>query len=77
MYLSDLELNHSCRIKKLYTTGAIHRRFQDIGLIPGNIVTCVLISPFKDPKAYRINGTVIAIRNEDSKKIEVEEIEKY
>lgn len=75
MNLCDLEVNHECIIKKLNTEGAIHQRLQDIGIIPGNIIKCILISPFKDPKAYKINGTLIAIRKEDSKKIEVEEIE--
>lgn len=75
MTLSDLGLNQKCIIKKLNTEGIIHRRFQDLGFVPGNIVSCVLISPFKNPKAFKINGMVVAIRNEDSKNIEVEEIE--
>lgn len=75
MTLSELELNQKCKIKKLNSTGVIHRRFQDLGLIPGNIVSCVLISPFNDPKAYKVNGMILAIRNEDSKLIEVENIE--
>lgn len=75
MTLSELELNQKCVIKKLNSTGIIHRRFQDLGLIPGNVVSCVLISPFKDPKAYKVNGMVLAIRNEDSKLIEVESVE--
>lgn len=72
MSLSELLINQKCVIKHLHTEGAIHRRLQDIGIIPGNIIECVLISPFKDPKAFKINGTIIAIRNEDSKNIEVE-----
>ncbi len=75
MNLSDLEINHKCIVKKLNTTGAIHQRLQDIGIIPGNSISCVLISPFKDPKAFKINGSIIAIRKEDSEKIEVEEVE--
>lgn len=75
MKLSDLELNHKCIIKKLYSKGVIHRRFQDLGLVPGNTVSCILISPFNNPKAYKVNGMVLAIRNEDSALIEVEEIE--
>lgn len=75
MVLSDLEINKKCKIKKINATGTIHRRFQDLGLIPGNIVTCILISPFKNPKAYKVNGIILAIRNEDSKLIEVEEVE--
>lgn len=75
MRLSELRLNHKAIIKKLYSTKTIHRRFQDLGFIPGNIVSCVLISPFQNPKAFKINGMVLAIRNEDSANIEVEESE--
>ena len=75
MTLSELELNQKCVIKKLNSNGIIHRRFQDLGLIPGNYVSCVLISPFGNPKAFKINGMVLAIRNEDSKLIEVERVE--
>ena len=75
MTLSELKLNHQGVIKRLNSSGLIHRRFQDLGIVPGNIVSCVLISPFKNPKAYKVNGMILAIRNEDSKLIEVEEIE--
>jgi len=75
MTLADLDLNQKCIIKKLNNDGIIHRRFQDLGIVPGNLVECVLISPFKNPKAFKVNGMVLAIRNEDSEYIEVEEIE--
>ncbi len=75
MRLCDVVLNQKYVVKKLYTEGAIHRRLQEIGIIPGNIIECVLVSPFQDPKAYKINGTVIAIRNRDSKRIEVSSLE--
>ena len=43
-----------------------------MGLIPGTEIECVLVSPFKDPVAYLIRNTLVAIRNNDSKLIEVE-----
>jgi len=52
--------------------GDIKRRLQDIGLIPGTVVTCVQKSPCGDPVAYLIKGALIAIRCEDSDKITVE-----
>jgi len=45
------------------------RRLQDIGFIPGTAVTCLQRSPLGDPTAYRIRGTVIALRREDAKNI--------
>ena len=49
----------------------IKRRFLDLGFIPGEVTKCVLISPFKDPKAYLINNNIIAIRDVDARNIEV------
>ena len=38
-------------------------------------IMCVLESPFKNPKAYEIRGTTIAIRDEDAKFIKVERMD--
>jgi len=69
--LDKLELNHKGTIKKLNCLGNIRRRFLDLGLINGTTITPVLISACGDPVAYEIRGTVIAIRSEDAKMIEV------
>lgn len=63
--LKDLNAGERCVIKKILTSGSMHRRFIDIGLIENTIVECVGESPAGDPKAYLIRGAVIAIRSED------------
>ena len=67
--LSELKINESGYVSCLENKGAMRRRLQDIGLIPGTKVKCALISPLGDTKAYEIRGTVIAIRDDDAKKI--------
>ena len=42
---------------------------QDIGLIDGTRVECLRKASCGDPVAYLIRGAVIALRNEDAKKI--------
>lgn len=74
MYLSDLKLNERALIKKINLKGNIKTRLQDMGFIKNNEITCVLESPFKDPKAYLINNTMLAIRNKDALEIEVESV---
>jgi len=69
--LCDLDIDESARVVKLDNYGAMRRRLQDIGLIEGTNVKCVLQSPLGDPKAYEIRGAVIAIREEDAGKIYV------
>lgn len=71
MTLYDIEPEKTAIINRINIEGSMKNRLMDIGLIPGTTVTCVGISPFGDPKAYLIRGAVIALRSEDSRKIEV------
>ena len=70
--LNELKKGEKAKISNLEIEGTIKRRLLDIGLIKDSLVECVLESPFKDPKAYWIRGTLIAIRNKDAKKIYIE-----
>ena len=67
--LSELKINEVGCVSYLENKGAIRRRLQDIGLISGTRVKCVLISPFGNTKAYEIRGAVIAIRDDDANEI--------
>lgn len=42
---------------------------ENLGFIKGNKITYLYPSIGKDPKAYLIKNTIIAIRNEDAKNI--------
>jgi len=69
--LDTIDLGQEVIIKNIKGEDKIRRRFLDLGFLPNNKVKCILISPFKDPKAYKINENIIAIRNIDAKNIEV------
>ena len=69
--LDKILLDEEVIIKKVNGEGITKRRFFDLGFLPNTKISCVLISPFKDPKAYMVNGNVIALRNVDAKNIEV------
>lgn len=49
----------------------IKRRLLDIGIIPGIEIKKILISPFKGISAYLVMDSLIAIRDNDAKLIEV------
>lgn len=70
--LSDLKKGDKAIIKDIKVEGAMKRRLLDIGLIKDSTIECALESPLKDPKAYWIRGTLIAIRNNDANKIIIE-----
>lgn len=70
--LNELKKGEKAIVKELDIESSMKRRLLDIGLIKDSVVECVLESPLKDPKAYWIRGTLIAIRDSDAKKILIE-----
>ena len=69
--LNDISVGEFAYIKGIHTDAEMKRRLLDIGLIENTRVECVLKSPCNDPAAYLIRGAVIALRSEDSEKIEI------
>lgn len=69
--LNDLTLGKTAKVKQLLPCGEMRRRLLDIGLIPGTLVECIGKSPSGDPRAFLIRGTVIAIRSEDCRNIQI------
>jgi len=72
MNLSNLEVGKTALVKRINNYDNIRRRLLDIGLIENTKVTSLYKSPFGKIKAYLIRGSVIAIRQNDACKIEVE-----
>ncbi len=70
--LADLEVGETASIRALRVTGLGRRRLLDLGFTPGAVVACELASPFGEPNAYRIRGTLIALRPEEARRIEIE-----
>ncbi len=70
--LDQLKLNEYGIVKAIQCDSNIKRRLLDMGLIKGTKIKPVLVSPSKDPRAFEIRGTLIAIRKEDAIKIEIE-----
>lgn len=72
--LNITEIGDRVTVKALRSEGAMKRRLQDLGIIEGTKIKCVLKSPSGDPCAYLIRGAVIALRNEVSSEILVNKI---
>jgi DtxR family Mn-dependent transcriptional regulator len=49
--------------------GFTRRRFLDLGLTPGTLVSPELQNFFGDPRGYRVRGTLIALRKEQAAQI--------
>lgn len=69
--LSQMKPKESAIILKVNTKGSMRRRLLDIGFTEGTKVDCVMKSPFGDPTAYFIKGTLIALRKEEASQIEI------
>lgn len=74
MNLSQIKPNQSAVINYIDEKSQIKRRFQDLGIISGTLITCTSQSPLGNPKAYKIRNTIIAIRNQDAKHIHIREV---
>ena len=70
--LNMLKINETAIIKAVNCSETLKRRLSELGLINGTLVRALYKSPFKDPTAYLIRGAVIALRNDDTKHIEIE-----
>lgn len=69
MNLYELPLNKVGIINNLNCNGNIRRRLLDLGLVNGTKIVPVFKSPSGDPTAFEIRKTLIALREEDSKLI--------
>lgn len=66
------EKGNLIKISSISLEGVIRRRLLDLGFVPGAIVEVIKKSPLGDPIAFRVSQTTIALRKEESMKIEGE-----
>lgn len=54
--------------------GFHRRRLLDLGLTPGTTIRAERQSMFRDPRAYRVRGTLVALRREQADKVQIEAV---
>lgn len=69
--LDLLNVGDGAEIIRILPGKDIRRRLLDVGFTKGTRVECVGKSPFGDPSAYLVRGTVMAIRNADAASVMV------
>ncbi len=67
--LNNVPLNVTVKIKSLKSALKNKDRLAELGFTEGCEITPLYISPLGDPTAYCIRGTIIALREEDTKNI--------
>lgn len=79
MTLADLNIGESARIGGLSPAcrGAERRRLLDLGFVPGTRVSVELVGPGGNPVAYRVRGTVVALRREQARLIRLAALSEF
>ena len=72
--LDKINLNEKYLIDEVLLDEHTKKSIYELGLIENTIIEALYKSPFGDPIAYLVRGTIIAIRNNDAKKIIVRRI---
>lgn len=69
--LSELPLHQPAEVVAIDDAlqGFTRRRLLDLGLTPGAVVYPELQNAFADPRAYRVRGTLIALRQDQASRI--------
>ena len=74
--LDQLTVGECSTVTDIQSPADMRRRLRDIGLIEGTQIECVGKSPFGDPAAYFLRGTLIALRARDAHLIRVASLPK-
>ena len=72
--LSDGQLAEIVNIDET-CQGFTRRRFLDLGLTPGAVISPELINFFGDPRAYRVRGVLIALRHDQAGMVQVRPVQ--
>lgn len=72
--LDRVAMNQKAEIVSLHCSGPLTFRLHELGWIPGTTVIPLFCGCLKDPIAYWVKGSTIALRKEDAAKIKVKVI---
>ena len=72
--LNELRPGESATVRGLLPDDGrdIVSRLMDLGLTQGARVRCLFAAPGGDPRAYRVRGALVALRQENARNIFVE-----
>jgi DtxR family Mn-dependent transcriptional regulator len=75
--LTNLKLGEKGKVVNISPAcrGPERRRFMDLGILPGTVITAEMRSPGGDPTAYIIRDALIALRREQANLINVTRLE--
>ena len=69
--LNKVPIGTTVTVHSIDSTLVSANRLKDLGFVKNAVVTPLFRSPLSNTKAFYIKGTIIALRHEDSQKINV------
>ncbi|MBN1476473.1 ferrous iron transport protein A [Candidatus Sumerlaeota bacterium] len=66
MTLDQLPQGKVAVVQSLTIQGELRRRLMDLGFVPGAQVEVEMRNPLGDPRAFRVMGSVVALRREQA-----------
>jgi Fe2+ transport system protein FeoA len=69
--LDQLTPDTVAAVVALSSDGLNRRRMMDLGILPGARIEIEMSSPLGDPVAYRVRGSVVALRKEQARQIQI------
>ncbi|HAR63395.1 MAG: hypothetical protein DKM50_08830 [Candidatus Margulisiibacteriota bacterium] len=75
MDLSKVKVGKTVIIKKINLKGTLKRKFMDMGILEGEMVTLEKIAPMGDPLEVTIKNYKLSLRKNEASLIEVEEVQ--
>lgn len=67
--LNNLNIDEEAIVLENNVDSSNKQNLINLGVGKGSKIKCLYVGPFRDPKAYMIKNVILAIRDEDSKKI--------
>lgn len=72
--LDKLRENQPARVREIGGSRDMRRRMLDMGIVPGTEITLVRRAPMRDPVEVRVKGQHVALRQDECRNVQVEEI---
>ena len=70
--LHELKPGQKATIVRIHGSGALRRRFVEMGIVKGETILIERHAPLGDPVEYLIKGYHLALRKEEAAQIEVD-----
>lgn len=72
--LDTLPENRMARVRRIGGSRDSRRRLLDMGILPGVEITVMRRAPLKDPVEVRVRGNRLALRQDECRNVQVDEL---